>query len=43
MGLDSHSKDPRLAGALNRGTLVFIVRILSLVSEGSGLAKRITL
>ena len=42
MGHDSQSKDPRLAGVLNRGTLVVVImRILSLVSEGSGLARRI--
>ena len=42
MGHDSQGKDPRLAGVLNRGTLVVVImRILSLVSEGSGLARRI--
>ena len=40
MGPDSQSKDPRPAGFLDRGTLV-IMRILPLVSQGSGLAKRI--
>ena len=43
MGLDSQSKDPRLAGVLDRGTMVVIMRILSLVREESGLAKRIRL
>ena len=43
MGLDSQSKDPRPAGVLNKGTLVVIMRILSLVREESGLAKRIRL
>ena len=41
MGPDSRSKDPRLAGVLDRGTLVAIIRMLSLVREESGLAKRI--
>ena len=40
MGLDSQSKDPHPAGALDRETFV-IMRILSLVREKSGLAKRI--
>ena len=40
MGLDSQSKDPRLAGVLNRGKLVVIMRILSLVREENELAKR---
>ena len=39
MGPDLQTKDPRLAGVLNRGTLVIIMRILSLVREKSGLAK----
>ena len=43
MGLDLQSKDPRPAGVLDRGILVVIMRILSLVREESGLAKRITL
>ena len=43
MGLDSQSKDPRLAGVLDRGALVVIMRILSLVREESGLAKKIRL
>ena len=34
-------KDPHPAGILDRGTLVVIMRILSLVSEGSGLARRV--
>ena len=41
MGPDSQSKDPRPASVLDRGTLVVIMRILSLVREESGLAKRI--
>ena len=41
MGPDSQSKDPHLAGVLDRGKLVIIMRILSLVREESGLAKRI--
>ena len=41
MGPDSQSKDPHLAGVLDRGTLVVIMQILSLVREESGLAKRI--
>ena len=32
--------DPRRAGVLDRGTLVIIMRILSLVREESGLDKR---
>ena len=43
MGPDSQSKDPRLAGVLDRGTLVVIMQILSLVREESELAKRIRL
>ena len=39
MGPDSQSKDPRPVGVLDRGTLVVIMRILSLVKEESGLAK----
>ena len=41
MGPDSQNKDPRPVGVLDRGTgtLVVIVRILSLVKEESGLAK----
>ena len=41
MGPDSQSKDTRPAGALDRGTFVVIMRILSLVKEESRLAKRI--
>ena len=41
MGLNPQSKEPRLAGVPNMGTLV-IIRILSLVSEGSCLCKIIT-
>ena len=38
---DSKSKDPRPAGDLDRRTLVVTMRILLLVREESGLAKRI--
>ena len=41
MGRDLQSKDPRLAGVLDRGTMVVIMQILSLVREESGIAKRI--
>ena len=41
MGPNSQSKDPRSAGVLDRGTLVVIMQIMSLVREKSGLAKRI--
>ena len=41
MGPDSQSKDPGPAGIHDRGTLVVIMQILSLVREESGLAKRI--
>ena len=41
MGPDLQSKNPRPAGVLDRETLVIIMRILSLVREESGLAKRI--
>ena len=41
MGPHSQSKDPRRAGVLDRGTVVIIMQILSLVREESGLAKRI--
>ena len=41
MGPDSQSKDPGLAVAVDRGTLVIIMRILSLVREESGLTNRI--
>ena len=37
------SEDPHPAGVLDRGTLVIIMQILSLVREESGLAKRIRL
>ena len=40
MGPDWQSKDPCLAGVLERGTLVVIMRILPLVREEIGLAKR---
>ena len=43
MGPDSKSKDPRLAGLLERGTLVVIMGILSLVREESELANKIRL
>ena len=43
MGPNSQSKDSRSAGVLDKGTLVFIMQILSLVREESGLAKRIRL
>ena len=43
MAPDSQSKDPLPAGVLDRGTLVAIMQILSLVREESGLAKRIRL
>ena len=39
MGPDSQSKDPRPVGVLDRGTLVVIVLILSLVREKSEIAK----
>ena len=39
-GSDSHSRDPRPAGVLDRGTLVVIMQILSLVREESEIAKR---
>ena len=39
MGPDSQSKDPRPVGVLDRGTLVAIMLILSLVREKSGIAK----
>ena len=43
MGPDSQMNDPRPAGVLDRGTFVVIMRILSLVREESGLARRIRL
>ena len=36
-------RDPRPVGVVDRGALVVIMRILSLVTEESGLAKRIRL
>ena len=39
MGSDLQNKDPCLASVLDRGTLVLIMQILSLVREESGLAK----
>ena len=39
MGPDPQSKDPRSAAVLDRGTMVVIIRILSLVKEESGLAR----
>ena len=41
MGPDSQSKDRRPAGVLDRGTLVVVMQILSLVTEESGLVKTI--
>ena len=41
MGSDSQSRDPRPTSVLDKGTLVVIVRILSLVREENGLAERI--
>ena len=41
MGPNSMTKDPRLAGVLNRETLVVIMQIVSLVREESRLAKSI--
>ena len=41
MNVDSQSKDSHPAGVLDRGTLVVIMRILSLVREEGGLTKRI--
>ena len=43
MGPDLQSKDPRPADVLDWGRLVVIMRILLLVREESGLAKRIRL
>ena len=43
MGPDSQSKDPHQAGVLNKGTLVVIMQIMSLVRKESGLARRIGL
>ena len=39
----SSPADPRPAGVLDRGTLIVIMRILSLVRKESGLAKKIRL
>ena len=39
MGPDLQSKDPRPADVLDRGALVVIIPILSLVSKGSGVAR----
>ena len=41
MGPDWQIKDPLSAGVLDKGILVVIMRILSLVREESGLAKRV--
>ena len=41
MGPNLQSKDPHLAGVVDRGTMVAIMQILSLVRDESGLAKRI--
>ena len=41
MGPDSKSKDPSPGGVLDRGTMVVIMQILSLVREERGLTKRI--
>ena len=41
MNPDLQSKDLHPAGILDRGTSVVIIRILSLVREESGLAKKI--
>ena len=41
MGPNSQSKDPHPAGVLDRRTLVVIMQFLSLVSEESGLTKRV--
>ena len=43
MGLNLQSKDPCLAGVLDRVTLAIIMRILSVVREESRPAKRIRL
>ena len=39
MGPGSQSKDPHPTGVLDRGTLVVIVQIMSLVREESRLAR----
>ena len=41
MGPDSQSKGPRPVGVPDRGTLVVIMQIQSLVREERGLVKRI--
>ena len=41
MGPDSQSNDHYMVGVLDRGILVAVVRILSLVKEGNGSARRI--
>ena len=41
MGPNSQSKDPRPVGVPDRGTLVVIMQIQSLVREERGLVKRI--
>ena len=43
IGPHLQSKDPHLTGVFDRGILVVIMQVLSLVSKGSGLAKRIRL
>ena len=43
MGPNLQRKDPRQPGVLDRGTLVVIMQILSLVREKKGLANRIRL
>ena len=41
MDLESQGKEPRPAGVLDKGKLVVIMGILSLVREESGLTKKI--
>ena len=41
MGPELQCKDPRPAGVLDRGTLVTIMQMMSLVNEVSDLAKKI--
>ena len=43
MDPDRQSKDPCLAGVLDKGTFIVIMQILSLLREESGLEKRIKL
>ena len=43
MGPDSQSKDSRLAGVLDRGTLVVIMRMLSLVRERTSQENKIVM